>query len=70
MTTLYTVNEAAKLTKQSTKTIYRLVASGTIAHYRPNGIRGGIRIKDVDLAAYMESGRIASNAELQREVTA
>ena len=70
MTALYTVAEAAALTKQHPHTIYRLIKSGVIPCYRPNGIRGTIRIAESDLRNYMQSGRIASNAELKEVANA
>ena len=52
---LLTVDEVAKLTRQSPRTIRRLIARGEIPIVRP--VPGSVRIAPADLRAYLEERR-------------
>lgn len=56
------IPEAAARISVSRRTMYRLVESYQLAHYRV-GDRVVIRV--ADLEAYMESNRVASNREIE-----
>lgn len=53
---LFTVREAAERLKVAPATIYALCAQGRLAHARVGSVgRGTIRIREEDLAAFIDS---------------
>ncbi len=61
--TLLTVKEAAERVKVAPATVYLLCAQGRLAHLRVGtGGRGTIRIREQDLAAFLEEVMVRPEA--------
>lgn len=63
-----TVQQAAQRANVSVALVYVWCSSGQLAHYRlgAKGKRGGIRIDDVDLTAFLASCRKAGESDAAR----
>jgi excisionase family DNA binding protein len=68
-----TVAEVAALLQVGGSTVYALISKGLLPAYRVGPAKGGIRVSQADLKAYLESVRIGkryrSNGEARRSTT-
>ena len=55
---LLTVDQVAKMLSCATSTAYELVSQGDIPGYKIGPRKGGIRVDEADVRAYLESCRI------------
>lgn len=60
---LLTVTEAAEYLRLGESTVYQLLSDGLIAGFRVGPRKGGIRISEADLLAYLDSCRIEGPKE-------
>ena len=61
---LFTVAEVAEQLRCSQALVYALVSKGRLAGFRIGVGRGGIRISDADIQAYLASVRVNANEEV------
>ncbi len=54
---LLTVKEVASWLRLSLAEVYRLIRSGAVSHYRVGPGKGAIRLREADVATFLEARR-------------
>lgn len=58
----YTVADVAEMTGIPRRTIYAAMSAGLLAYVKPNGGKRGRRVRERDVAAWLEAGKVARRA--------